>query len=141
MHDESGNVYEIIEDRGSFKLLDYNDGHSYMFKEAYEAIWAAIEIIRNLSLDSITDDHLLQIVKRAHVALTSSPRSVMSAIKREKMIRTYYDQIFLKILSQYRSGNETIMVSNKTNFFVDHEITSLIRKSLGVNLSIPDYKI
>lgn len=140
-HNESGNVYEIIEAKGGFKLIDSGVNRAYTFKEAYEAIWAAIELIRNISFDSISDARFLQIAKRSHVAISLSPKSVMSSIKKEKIIRTYYDQIFLKILSQYRSGQETVVVSNETNFSVSHELSFLIRKSIGANLSIPDFII
>jgi hypothetical protein len=139
-HDESGNVYEITEEKGGFKLLDSRTNRAHTFKEAYEAIWMAIEIIRNTSFDFVGDDDLEHITKRAHLNTSSLPKSLLSSLKREKINRTYYDQIFLKILSHYRSGHEEVVVSNKTNFIVDYEITFLVRKSLGVNLSIPDYR-
>lgn len=139
-HHESGNVYEIVEDKGLFKLPDLKIDHAYTFKEAYEAVWAAIEIIRNISFNSLSDDDLFVIAKRAHITVSSPLKSIKSLIKKERIIRTYYDQIFLIILSHYRSERESIVVSNKTNFNIDHEITFLMRKSEGVSLSIPDYK-
>jgi hypothetical protein len=138
-HDENGDVYEIIEVKGSFKLLDLSNNRSYIFKEAYEAIWMAIEIIRNSTIESLAEEHLSTITRRAKLDKHATPKSLLASIKREKIIRTYYDQIFLKILSQYRSGHETVVVSNKTNFVVDHEVGFLLRKSLGINLTIPDY--
>src|SRR5688572_21010594 len=94
-HDESGNVYEIIEEQNGFRLLESSTNRSYTFKEAYEAIWMAIEIIRNSSLQSLAEAHLQTITKRAKLDI-STPKSLLSSIKKEKIIRTYYDQLFLK---------------------------------------------
>jgi hypothetical protein len=140
-HEENGNVYEISEGKGGFTLLDLSTNRSYNFKESYEAIWMVIETIRNTSLESLAEEHLSSITRQAKLKNTSSSKSLLSSIKREKIVRTYYDQLFLKILSQYRSGQETVVVSNKTNLIVDHEVSFLLRKSLGVNLAIPDYRV
>lgn len=139
-HEETGIEYEISENNGNFRLYDPATNRSYTFKEAYEAIWMTIEIIRNSSLESLAEDHLQTITKRAHLNTSAVPKALLSTLKKEKINRTYYDQLFLKILSSYRNGQNNVVVSNKTNFVLDHELNFLLRKSLGVNLFIPDYK-
>jgi hypothetical protein len=64
----------------------------------------------------------------------------MATLKREKISRTYYDQIFLKLLSSYRTGTESVLVSNKTNFIVYHELAHMIRSIMGVRLSVTAVK-
>lgn len=137
-HEESGIFYDIIEERGSFKLVDSSTHRSYHFKEAYEALWAAIELMRNNSFDMLADLHFQEIMRRSHISWSSAmPRSVLALLKKEKISRTYYDQIFLKLLTQYRSGTKSVAVSNKTNFVVDHEIAFLLRKFSTASLAIP----
>jgi dsRNA-specific ribonuclease len=140
-HEESGAVYEIREQKGSFTLTDSSTGRSSVFKESYEALWGAIELIRNSSLDKLNEDDLKVISKHAQVALSSIPKSLIPALKREKINRTYYDQTFLKLLSSYRGGKETIVVSNKTNFIVHHELAHLVRAFMGTKLTIPTARI
>jgi hypothetical protein len=136
-HEESGIFYDIIEERGNVKLVDSSTNRSYNFKEAYEALWAAIEMMRNVSFDLLADIQIQEIMKRSHVSLSVVPRSVLGVLKKEKISRTYYDQIFLKLLTQYRSGRQAIAFSNKTNFIIDHEISFLLRKFPGIGLAIP----
>jgi hypothetical protein len=136
-HEESGIFYDIIEESGNFRLIDSSTNRSYNFKESYEALWATIELMRNTSFEILADLHLQEIMKRSHLSLTTIPRSVLALLKKEKISRTYYDQIFLRLLTQYRSGTRAIAFSNKTNFVVDHEIAFLLRKFSGAGLSIP----
>jgi len=140
-HQESGILYEITEENGAVKLLDFSTSKSYTFKEAYEAIWMTIELIRNHSFDFIIEDDLNKIAQRAHLSLSGIPRSLIALLKREKINRTYYDQFFLKMLSLYRSGNEAIAVSNKTNFIIDHEISFLLRRSFASNLAAQTVRV
>lgn len=139
-HEETGVEYEISENNGNFRLHDSATNRSYSFNEAYEAIWMTIEIIRNSSLESLAEDHLQTITKRAHLNTSAVPKALLSSLKKEKINRTYYDQLFLKILSCYRNGHTDVVISNKTNFVLDHELNFLLRKSLGVNLFITSHK-
>lgn len=136
-HEESGIFYDIVEEKGNFRLIDSSTNRSYNFKEAYEALWATIELMRNLSFDILAEMQLQEIMKRSHVSLSSIPRSVLQVLKKEKISRTHYDQIFLRLLSQYRSGIQAIAFSNKTNFIIDHEVMFLLRKFSGLSLSVP----
>ncbi|MBT1696748.1 hypothetical protein KK083_07675 [Fulvivirgaceae bacterium PWU4] len=136
-HEESGIFYDILEEKGNFRLIDSSTNRSYNFKEAYEALWATIELMRNLSFDILAEMQLQEIMKRSHVSLSSIPRSVLQVLKKEKISRTHYDQIFLRLLSQYRSGIQAIAFSNKTNFIIDHEVMFLLRKFSGLSLSVP----
>jgi hypothetical protein len=137
IHEESGAVYEITEQKGNFTLMDSSTGRSYAFKESYEALWCAIELIRNSSFDKLNEDDLKEISKHAQVTLSSIPKSLISMLKREKINRTYYDQTFLKLLTSYRSAKETVVVSNKTNFSICHELAHIVRGFTGTKLSIP----
>jgi hypothetical protein len=136
-HEESGTVYEITEQKGSFTLTDSSSERSYSFKESYEALWCAIELIRNSSFDKLKEDDLKEISKYAQVSLSSIPKSLIAMLKREKINRTYYDQTFLKLLSSYRIAIKTVVISNKTNFIVYHELAHLVRGFTGTKLSIP----
>lgn len=136
-HEESGIFYEILEDKGSFRLIDSSTNRSYIFKEAYEALWATIELMRNLSFEVLAEMQLQEIMKRSHVSLSAIPKSVLQVLKKEKISRPHYDQIFLRLLSQYRSGIKAIAFSNKTNFVIDHEIVFLLRKFSSLGLSVP----
>lgn len=140
-HAESGTTYQITEEKGTIVLLDSSTNRSYTFKEYYEALWCAIELIRNSSFDQLNDLDLSEVCKRAHISLDTLPRSVMTTLKREKISRTYYDQIFLKLLSSYRAGSETVLVSNKTNFIVYHELAHMIRSIMGVRLPVTAVKV
>lgn len=136
-HEESGIFYDILEEKGNFRLIDSSTNRSYNFKEAYEALWATIELMRNLSFEILADMQLQEIMKRSHVSLSAIPRSVLQVLKKEKISRTHYDQIFLRLLSQYRSGIQAIAFSNKTNFIIDHEVAFLLRKFSGLSLGVP----
>ncbi len=136
-HKESGAVYEITQQKESFKLHDYGTERSYYFKESYDAIWHVIELTRNISFDFLDDENLKEIARRAHLTLETVPKSLMSSIKKETLNRTYYDQIFMKLLTNYRAGMDEVVLSNKTNFVVDHEVGNLLKSAMGIRLSIP----
>lgn len=135
-HEESGIFYDILEEKGNFRLIDSSTNRSYNFKEAYEALWATIELMRNLSFEILPEMQLQEIMKRSHVSLSTIPRSALQVLKKEKISRTHYDQIFLRLLSQYRSGIQAIAFSNKTNFIIDHEVMFLLRKFSGLSLGV-----
>jgi hypothetical protein len=139
-HAESGTTYQITEQNGSVVLLDSSTNRSYSFKEYYEALWCAIELTRISSFDLLNDLDLIELCKRSHISLDTLPKSVMATLKREKINRTYYDQIFLKLLSSYRAGSESVLVSNKTNFIVYHELAHMIRGIMGVRISMTAVK-
>jgi hypothetical protein len=140
-HVESDIFYDITEDKERYKLHDSHTSHTYHFKEAYEAIWMAVELTRNMSFDMLTNDALSSIVKRSSSQLNTAPKAMIAMLKKEKINRTYYDQVFLKLLSQFRSGQQTFIISNKTNFSVEHEVAFLVRKMSGVSLSIPAIRV
>jgi hypothetical protein len=139
-HTESGNVYEITEQKESYKLFDSKNNKSYSFKESYEAIWFTIELIRGVSFDILSDENLNTLVRKAQLPIPSLPKSVIQQLKKEKISHTYYDQVFLKLLTAYRCGHQEINVSNQTNFDVQHELIHMVRKLLGAKLSIPTIK-
>ena len=130
-HQETGFFYEITEQNDNYKLFESASNRYHTFKEAYEGIWYAIEQIRNISLDKIEEDHFTEIAKRSNLSLASISKSLTVHLKKEKISRTYYDQLFLKLLSHFRGGIDSVTVSNKTNFVIDHEVAFLFRKSLG----------
>ena len=136
-HEESGIFYDILEEKGTFRLIDSSTNRSYNFKEAYEALWATIELMRNLSFEFLADMQLQEIMKRSHVSLSTIPRSALQVLKKEKISRPHYDQIFLRLLSQYRSGIKDIAFSNKTNFMIDHEVIFLLRKFSAISFRAP----
>lgn len=140
-HEESKTVYDITEHESNYKLVDSSTNRTYFFKESYEAVWFVIELIRNSSFDKLSEDDLKEITKRSHLDLPVIPKSLIAMLKREKISRTYYDQIFLKLLSQYRAGVDSITVSNKTNFIVNHEVGHLVRNITGAKPSFPSVKI
>jgi hypothetical protein len=135
-HQESNFFYDIIEQSRSVKLIDSATNRAYYFKESYEAIWCLIELVRNTSIDHISDNDLKEIASRAHLSLNEVTKSRVAAFKKEKIDHTYYDQVFLKLLSQYRSGADTFTLSNKTNFSIQHEMIHLIRQSASRTLSV-----
>lgn len=137
IHFESGNIFEITDHQVNFRLFDSGANRSYLFKESYEAIWHAIELIRNLSYDLMTPAHFNDIAKHAHVPAEAINPSVIAALKKENIVRTYYDQLFLKLLSSYRQGTDSMTLSNRTNFIIDHEVASLLRTSTGSSFTIP----
>src|SRR5687767_13665905 len=115
-HAESGNVYEITEQKDSFKLFDSKNNKSHSFKESYEAIWFAIELIRGTSLDALTEENLNAVISKLQLKIASLPKTMVPQLKKEKINHTYYDQVFLKLLTSYRCGHQEITVSNQTNF-------------------------
>ncbi len=136
-HLESGRLFEITEQDDNVRLHDSSTNRTHFFKESYDAIWHAIEQIRNISFESISPNHLLEIARRSRIPEKVVSPSLVNVLKKEKIIRTYYDQIFLKLLSFYRSGQELFTLSNKNNFIIDHEIVSLLRTTAGVKLTTP----
>ena len=136
-HLESGSVFEITEQKGTFKLHDSTTNKSHFFRESYEAIWHSIELIRNISFEYLHPGHLLEIARRSRIPEHAISPSLVPALKKEKIIRTYYDQIFLKLLSFYRSGQDLFTVSNQSNFIIDHEVTTLLKTTVGLKLSVP----
>ena len=135
-HLESGSFFEITEQKGTYRLHDSSTNKSHFFKESYEAIWHSIELIRNISFEYLSPTHLVDIAKRSRIPEQAISPALVPALKKEKIIRTYYDQIFLKLLSFYRSGHELFTVSNQSNFIIDHEVVSLLRTTGGVKLSV-----
>jgi hypothetical protein len=140
-HEESDIFYEVTEDNDGYKLHDSHTDRIYHFKEAYEAIWMAVELTRNTSFDMLTDVEVSNIVKRSPTQVDAAPKAVMAILRKEKINRTYYDQVFLKLLSQFRSGRQTFIISNKTNFSVEHEIAFLERRISGHSFSIPTVRV
>ena len=136
-HEEGAVVYEISELKDGYKLHDTRNNKVHSYKESYEAIWSAIELIRNSSLDLLTEEDLKMTAQKLQLNLNSIPKALLTQLKKEKISHTYYDQIFLKLLTSYRCGHPEISVSNKTNFIIQHELQFLIRKMVGSKLSIP----
>jgi hypothetical protein len=132
---DSNFSYDIVEHSRSVKLVDAVTNRAYYFRESYEAIWFLIELVRNTSIDHISDGDLKEIASRARVSVDEVTKSRMAAFKKEKIDHTYYDQVFLKLLSQYRSGADTFTLSNKMNFSVQYEMVHLIRQSASRRLS------
>jgi hypothetical protein len=130
VHQESNVFYEITEHSKSVKLLDPATNRAYYFKESYEAIWFLIELIRNTSIDYLSNENLKEIAVQLHSSPEQISKSRLAAFKKEKVNHTYYDQVFLKLLSQYRSGADTFILSNKTNFSIHYEVVYLVRQSL-----------
>jgi hypothetical protein len=139
-HEQSKVFYEVTEEKDAFKLLDSRTGKLYTFKESYEAIWCAIELIRQMSFEALTDDELKQLVQRAQVPAEKVSRNLVLALRKEKINHTYYDQIFLKLLTSYRCGHEEVKVCNNTNFVVLHELAYMLRRTVGTRLAIPTVK-
>ena len=139
-HEQSKLFYEVTEEKDAFKLLDSRTGKLYTFKESYEAIWFAIELIRQVSFEALTDDELKKLVQKAQVPAEKVSRNLVLALRKEKINHTYYDQIFLKLLTSYRCGHEEVKVCNNTNFVVHHELAYMLRKTVGTRLAIPSVK-
>ena len=133
-HEESNVYYEITEQKGVYKLVDSKTSRMYTFKESYEAIWQAIELIRINSFDVLSEDDLSAIWKAFRFTIPF-PKTLLGNLKREKVNRTYYDQVFMKVLSQYRSGAEVIQLKNNSNFSIQHELVHLIRQMMGSKVS------
>jgi hypothetical protein len=130
VHQESNSFFEITEHSKSVKLLDSATNRAYYFKESYEAIWFVIELIRNTSIDFLSNEDLKQIALQSHTPEELS-KSKLAVFKKEKVNHTYYDQVFLKLLSHYRSGSDTFVLGNKTNFSIHYEMVYLVRQSLS----------
>jgi hypothetical protein len=130
-YDESNVYYEIAEQKAGYKLVDSKTNRIYSFKESYEAIWHAIELIRVNCFDILNDNDLSAIWKTFRFTIPF-PKTMLSTLKREKVNRTYYDQVFMKVLSQYRSGVEVIHLNSTSNFSIQHELVHLIRVTMGV---------
>lgn len=139
-HEESGVIYEISELKEGYELKDSRNNRTYTFKESYEAIWFVIELIRSSSLEKLTEHDVAAILQKSQVTVETVPKSLMTQLKKEKITHTYYDQLFLKLLTSYRCGHPEITVSNKTNFILSHELHFIVRKLAGVKLSIPSVK-
>lgn len=135
-HEESNVYYEIAEEKGGYKLVDLKTSRTYSFKESYEAIWQAIELIRTNCFDILSEDDLSAIWKTFRFALPF-PKTLLSTLKREKVNRTYYDQIFMKVLSQFRSGTDLIHLNDASHFSIHHELVHLIRQAMGVKTANP----
>jgi hypothetical protein len=140
-HEESKVFYEVNEQNDAFKLLDSKSNKTYTFKESYEAIWFAIELIRQASFDALSDEDLKRLVKKAQVPEDRISKNLILTLKKERINHTYYDQVFLKLLTSYRCGHEEVKVCNKSNFVIDHELAFMIRKTVGTRLAIPSVKI
>jgi hypothetical protein len=139
-HEESNVYYEIAEQKGGYKLVDSKTNRIYSFKESYEAIWQAIELIRINSFDILTEDDLSTLWKAFRFTIPF-PKTLLSSLKREKVNRTYYDQVFMKMLSQFRSGAEVIHLKNNSNFSIQHELVHLIRQAMGSKVSNPAVQV
>jgi hypothetical protein len=137
---EQSSSFEITEDHGTFTLLDSSNQRKYSFKESYEAVWFAIEIIRNLSFDTLSEHALERAAKMVNTSLPQIPRALLSSIKRERINKTYYDQVFLKILSQLRSGAAVLSLESKADFVL-HELVHLLRKSLDPKQATPAFSV
>lgn len=129
-HDESNVCYEIAEQKGGYRLVDSKTNRIYSFKEYYEAIWHAIELIRVNSFEILREEDLSPIWNACRFTIPF-PKTLLGTVKREKVNRSYYDQVFMKILSQFRSGVSEIHLKNNSNFSIQHELTHLIRQTMG----------
>jgi hypothetical protein len=129
-HDESNVCYEIAEQKGGYKLVDLKTNRTYSFKESYEAIWYAIELLRMSSFDTLREEDLSPIWNACRFSIPF-PKTLLNAVKREKVNRTYYDQVFMRVLTQFRSGVQEIHLTNNSNFSIQHELTHLIRQTMG----------
>src|SRR5687767_6380235 len=96
-HEQSKVFYEVNEQKDAFKLLDSRSNKTYTFKESYEAIWCAIELIRQASFEAMTDEDLKKLVHKAQVPEERVSKNLILALRKEKINHTYYDQVFLKL--------------------------------------------
>ncbi len=136
-HKESSVFFDIRQDGDSTLLVDSRTNRVHSFREAYEAIWYAIESTRMISYDALSPARLVEIAKKAHLSPDLISASTVGLLKKEKPIRTYYDQTFLKILSLYRAGAGEIELSNSTNFVIDHEVAAILRTISGLRFTMP----
>jgi hypothetical protein len=140
-HEQSKVFYEVTEEKAAFRLVDSRTNKTYSFKESYAAIWFAIELIRQASFEALSDEELKQLIRKAQLPEEKVSRNMVLALRKEKINHTYYDQIFLKLLTAYRCGHEEVKVCNNTNFVVHHELAFMLRKTVGTKLSIPSFKV
>jgi hypothetical protein len=140
-HEQSKVFYEVTEEKDAFRLVDSRTSKTYSFKESYAAIWFAIELIRQASFEAMTDEELKQLVQKAQVPAEKVSKNLILALRKEKINHTYYDQIFLKLLTSYRCGHEEVKVCNNTNFVVQHELAFMLRKTIGTKLTIPTVRV
>lgn len=132
-HDESNVCYEIAEQKGGYKLVDSKTSRTYSFKESYEAIWHAIELMRIHCFEVLREEDLSSIWRACRFTIPF-PASLLNTLKREKVNRSYYDQVFMKVLSQFRGGVPEIHMNNNSNFSIQHELVHLMRQSVGVKI-------
>ena len=132
-HDESNVCYEIEEQKGGYKLVDSKTSRIYSFRESYEAIWQVIELMRTHCFEILREEDL-SIIWHALRFTIPFPKSLLSSLKREKVNRSYYDQVFIKVLSQFRGGVAEIHMNNNSNFSIQHELVHLMRQSLGLKV-------
>lgn len=136
-HTESGITLEVREDHGSFLLADSRTQRTHVFKEAYEAIWFGIEIIRGISYGQLTHEQLIDIAARNNLNINNIHKDFILRIQGEKPLTTYYDQSFMRLLSSYRAGVPEVAVNNATGFVIEQEVVAQLRALAGVRLTMP----
>jgi hypothetical protein len=141
VHVEGNVSYQVTEQKSGVTLLDSSTNRSHTFKETYEALWCTIELIRNTSFDRLSEEEIHDMCKRSQLTINTVPKSLLTMLRREKISRTHYDQIFLKLLSAYRAGTEQVQLSNKTNFIIYHELVHLLRDVMRPKLGAPVVKV
>ena len=134
-HKESNSLFEITEAHGNYMLVDAQEHKSYDFSQSHEAMWKSIVLVRELNLARLNLSVLDNILKRSNLSITN-PESLLSKIKGEEINRTYYDKAFMKLLANYKMLAEQVMLSNKTNFPIEDEVSYIIRKKTGAALNL-----
>jgi hypothetical protein len=128
--EESKVYYEIEEQKSGIKLFDSKSNRTYIFKESYEALWQAIELMRYSWFENLSEENLSDLSRHFHFS-TPLTKNVLPSLKKEKVNRSYYDQVFMKLLSQYRSGKEEVRM-NASHFMIHLEVIHLLKKVLGM---------
>ncbi len=136
-HLESGVILEVREEGDRFLFCDSRTNRAHAYKGSHEAIWMAIEVIRNVSYDLVSKDDLTAIAAQNQVGVGKITSSTVQSLRNEAPLTTYYDHIFLKLLSSFRTGAAEFALSNKTNFVIEQEAIALLRARAGTRLIVP----
>lgn len=125
---------ELSEEKNGVRLFDSSTNKSHYFKEIPEALWFSIDTVRTTMFDHLTEQTLIDLSKHlnASVAVT---KTLLQTIKRERTNRAFYDQVFMKLLTYFRTGVGDIPIAS-TNFSINLEVIHLLKKHLGIKATM-----
>lgn len=135
LHDEGSKIYlELSQEKNGIRLFDAQSNKTQMFREVHDAIWYSIDTLRLSSFEKLTEQGLSDLSRHFNPSVEIS-RSLLNTIKREKTNRIYYDHVFMKLLTFFRSDVTDVNLA-ATNFSIHLELLHLLKKHMGVKMTM-----